>query len=104
MKNRSKLTEIETEGMHYEQLIEALSRFREAAARREWDIGWLQNATQHCVAIGTYREDNRWFAVAAALDELGKKPPGPTELSSTICKHLDAMIEAAKKLRDRRLN
>jgi hypothetical protein len=100
----SKLTQIETEGMHYEQLLHALSKFREAAARREWDIGWLQNATQHAVAIGTYREDNRWIRVAAMLDELGKKPPGNTELVSTLTTHLDHMIEAVKKLRDRRLN
>ena len=103
-RNRSKLTEVETERMHFEQLIEALSRFREAAARREWDIGWLQNATQHCVAIGTYRGDSRWYAVGAALDELAKKPPEPTTLASALSGHIIGMIEAVKKLKDRRLN
>jgi|SRR6266576_2385041 len=100
----NKLTQIETEGVHYERLIEALSRFREAASRREWDTGWLNEATQHSVAIGTYRDDNRWFTVAAALDELGKRPPAPTELASSITKQLDFMIQTVKRLRDRRLH
>lgn len=99
-----KLSSVETEGMHYDQLIHALRKFKEAASRREWDIGWLQNAVQHCVAIGHYRDDARWLKVAAILDEAGKSVPGSGVLSSNLCEHLDFIIQNVVKLKNRRLN
>lgn len=99
-----KLREIETEGMHFDKLLEALARVREAAARRDWDIGWLQTASQHATALGFYRDDNRWLKVAAMLDELAKRSPASTEIATKILEHLEGTIRAVKTLKDRRLN
>src|SRR6266700_2102733 len=99
-----KLTQIETEGLHFEQLIEALRRAKEAAEHRNWDQGFLQDCVKHATAIAFYRNDARWSRVAAMLDELAKRPPSAVEDHKLIVEIFGGIITAVHKLMLRRLN
>jgi len=99
-----KLSQIETEGLHFEQLIEALRRAKEAAEHRNWDRGFLQDCVKHATAIAFYRNDARWSRVAAMLDELVKHPPNAAEDHKKIVELFNGIITAVRKLMLRRLN
>jgi len=99
-----KLTQIETEGLHFEQLIEAIRRAKEAAEHRNWDQGFLRDCVKHATALAFYRNDSRWSRVAAMLDELAKHPPGAAEDYKKIVELFNGIIIAVRKLMLRRLN
>ncbi len=99
----TKLTQIETEGLHFEQLIEALRRAKEATEQRNWDQGYLQDCVKHATALAFYRNDARWSRVAAMLDELAKRPPTAAEDHKIIGVLFGDIITAVRKLMLRRL-
>ena len=100
----AKLYCIDTEGAHFEQLIDALRKAREAAERRQWDQGFLKDCVKHATALAFYRNDSRWSRVAAMLDELAKQPPGAVEDHKRIVELFNGVITAVRKLMLRRLN
>jgi len=99
-----KLSQIETEGLHFEQLIDALRRAKEAAEHRNWDSGYLKDCVKHATALAFYRNDTRWSKVAAMLDELAKRGPGAAEDHKKIVELFGGVIAAVHKLMLRRLN
>ncbi len=101
---RNKLYKIETEGLHFEQLIEGLRRAKEAAEHRNWDQGFLQDCVKHATAIAFYRSDPRWSRVAAMFDELAKRRPSAVEDHKRIVLVFGDIITAVRKLMLRRLN
>lgn len=91
-----------SEREHFEQLIASLKKFREHASQRGWDTGYLRDCVQHCAGIGFYRNDERWYTVAALLDEMAKRPPDQFELIGNVVNQIAGIIRSVEILMNQR--
>ncbi len=92
-----------TEGEHFEQLIEALSKVKWRAKFQIWDIDSLHEASKHAGALAFYRTDIQWDKIAVIIDELTKTRPLLTNYRNIVILLGQAIINA-KKLMNKGVN